>query len=342
NILWYEKPASNWNEALPLGNGRLGAMVFGDVYKERIQLNDDTLWGGYPRDRHNPRAPEGLAKVRELLFEGKSKEAAAIADKTMLGVPRKIKSYLTLGDLYITSSSPNYIKIDNYRHSLDLSRAIAETTWQVDGVTFKREVFVSSVDDVCVVRITADSPGMISNKITLSRPSDAKCVSDTKDPDCIRLIGQVNEPHHETGINIGMKFESQLVALVERGKTNNSGGVIDIEKADAVTLLLATATNYRSDDPEQICRDTLAKARTKALAQMRQEHLAAHQKLFNRVSLDFGPDKNVDLPTDKRLEKIKEFGSDPGLVALYFQFGRYLLISCSRPGTMPANLQGLW
>ena len=271
NILWYQKPAIDWNSSLPVGNGRLGAMVFGDVAQERIQLNDDTLWDGYCRDRNNPRALEGLKKVRELLFAGKNKEATDVANATMLGVPPRINSYQTLGDLHITNSLTDDAKIENYQRSLDLGSAIATTVWQVEGVKFRREVFVSPIDDVCVVRITADKPGMISNTITLSRPADAKCVSDAKDRYRIKLVGQINRPHSETGVNVGMKFESQLIALVKGGRTSNSGGIIDIEKADSVTLLLAAGTNYRGGNPEQICCDTLAKARTKSLDKMKQE-----------------------------------------------------------------------
>lgn len=342
-ILWYQKPAKEWVEALPVGNGRLGAMVFGRIPDERIQLNEDSLWVGYRRDRNNPKAPDGLVKVRKLIFEGKNIEAAEAARDTMMGVPLRIGSYQTLGDLHITSSLANDTNVNNYRRCLDLQSGIATTTWQIDGVTFNRDVFVSEPDQVCVVRLTADKSSAINTKISLSRPADARCITDDVDSDSIRLVGQIHCIHHKTGQNVGMKFECRLKAIVKGGKLSNSNGVITIKDADAVTLLLAAATDYRGGNCRQICKQTISKAKRKSFSRLRADHIHEHRRLFDRVSLDLGDSgKAAQLPTDKRLSRVVEGKADPVLVALYFQYGRYLLMGCSRPGSMPANLQGIW
>lgn len=342
-ILWYQKPAKEWVEALPVGNGRLGAMVFGRIPDERIQLNEDSLWAGYRRDRNNPKAPDALVKVRKLIFEGKNIEAVKVARDTMMGVPLRIGSYQTLGDLHITSSLANDTNVNNYRRCLDLQSGIATTTWQIDGVTFNRDVFVSEPDQVCVVRLTADKSSAINTKISLSRPADARCITDDVDSDSIRLVGQIHCIHHKTGQNVGMKFECRLKAIVKGGKLSNSNGVITIKDADAVTLLLAAATDYRGGNCRQICKQTISKAKRKSFSRLRADHIHEHRRLFDRVSLDLGDSgKAAQLPTDKRLSRVVEGKADPGLVALYFQYGRYLLMGCSRPGSMPANLQGIW
>ncbi len=343
HVLWYEKPAAEWDEALPVGNGRFGAMVFGGITDERIQLNEDSVWKGYQRDRNNPKAPDVLVKIRKLIFEGKNIEAVEAAKDTMSGVPARIDSYQILGDLHIKNSLTNDTIVNNYRRSLDIQSGIAETTWQIDGVTFNRDIFVSKPDEVCVVRLTASKSAAINAKISLSRPVDAKCVSDDADSDSIRLVGQIHNIHHETGKNVGVKFECRLKAIVKGGKLSNSNGVITIKDADSVMLLLAAATDYRNQDYQKVCEQTISNAKRKSFSRLRADHISEHRCLFDRVSLDLGDSgEAAELPTDKRLKRIVEGKTDPGLVALYFQYGRYLLIGCSRPGTLPANLQGIW
>jgi alpha-L-fucosidase 2 len=338
-ILWYRQPANQWVKALPVGNARLGAMVFGGVTKERLQLNEDTLWDGYERDRINPKALGALPEVRKLLFAGKNKEAEKLAGETMMGIPPRIKSYQSLGDLHV--EMPNVDEVKNYRRWLDLDTGITSLSYEADGVKYQRDVFASAPHQVLVVRLTANKPGSISSRITMTRQQDAECVSG--DDNFLILKGQIQTPHHETGEMAGMKFEARLLAQPEGGIIYNSSGVITIENANEVLLLLAAGTNYRNGQPEERCRSAFVNAKPAGYLQLLSSHVQDHQKLFRRVSLDLGgADEIQRLPTDQRLEKVKNGDIDPQLVALYFQFGRYLLMGSSRPGCMPANLQGLW
>jgi alpha-L-fucosidase 2 len=334
--LWYAQPAKEWTEALPVGNGRLGAMVFGRTSDERLQLNEDTLWDGYPRDTTNPQALEALPEVRRLLFEGKNAEATKLAGQKMMGRPMGVESYQSLGDLHL--SSPTTGTIDDYRRSLDLDKGIATTTWTADGVRFTREVFASAPDNVIAIRISADRPASITCTTTLTRQQDANCVSEGDSG--IALRGQIKRMDH-SGKNVGMKFEARVLARAQGGSIANRDGKLLVEKADELILLIAGATSYRGGQPANLCKAHLHAARG-SYEQLRDRHMADHQRLFRRVSLDLGRTENADKPTDQRLAAIAKGQADPGLAALYFQFGRYLLIACSRPGDLPANLQGLW
>jgi len=325
--LWYRRPAEQWVEALPVGNGHLGAMVFGNITRERLQLNNDTLWDGKPRDTTNPKALEALPKVRQLLFEGKNKEATRLAGRNMMGSPSRVKSYQPLGDLYLKDLKPADAKsVANYRRSLDLDKGIARTTFSADGVTFTREVFASAVDDVIVVHVTASRKGAVSYEISMKRPN-----ANVKAREGNRLV--------LTGRNPGLTFEADVLALPKDGKVSTANGALKVENADELTLIIASATSYRGDDPADKCRSTLEKARRKGPAGLRQEHVADHRRLFRRVSIDLGRTDHSTLPTD---ELRREHPDDPKLAALYFQFGRYLLMGSSRPGNLPANLQGIW
>lgn len=337
HILWYEQPAANWNEALPVGNGRLGGMVFGGAPNERIQLNEDTLWDGHPRERINPRAAEALPEVQRLLFEGKHREAETLAREAMLGVPERIKSYQSLGDLWIRIPEG---EIDGYRRWLDLDSALAVTEYTLDGVRHRREVFASAPDDVLVIRMTADRPGAINAHITMSRPQDAFLISE--DDNRLILRGWIQEFHYQTGDLAGLRFDAHIVADAQGGVKENRGGELIVTGADELTLYLAAATTYRSDEPSERCRETLRRAKRSSYSGLFARHVRDHRAYFHRVSLDLGPSPYPDWPTDKRLAADREGVNDPALAALYFQYGRYLLIGCSRPGTMPANLQGLW
>jgi alpha-L-fucosidase 2 len=334
--LWYTQPAKEWTQALPIGNGRLGAMVFGKVSDERLQLNEDTLWDGYPRDTTNPQALEALPEVRRLLFEGKNAEATKLAGEKMMGRPQGVESYQSLGDLHI--DSPAAGTVADYRRSLDLDAGIAATTWTADGVRFTREVFASAPDNVIAIHITADKPAAITCTVALSRQQDANCVSEGDDG--IALRGQVKRVDG-SGKNVGMKFEARVQAKAKGGSVDSRDGKLLVEKADELLLLVAGATSYRGGEPAELCAAHLQAARD-SYEQLRDRHVADHQRLFRRVSLDLGHTANAEKPTDQRLAAVAQGQADPGLAALYFQFGRYLLISCSRPGDMPANLQGLW
>ena len=333
--LWYAQPAQEWTEALPVGNGRLGAMVFGRTGDERIQLNEETVWEGYARDTTNPKALEVLPEVRRLLFEGKNAEATTLAEN-MMGEPQRIKSYQTLGDLVLSFAPPG--QTAGYRRSLNLDSGVASTRYTVDGVTYTRDVFASAPHNVIVVRIEADKPAAVSCGITLTRPQDAECVSDG--PDQLVLTGRLGIRHHETGEPAGLSFTGRLAARLEGGQLHNEGGAMRIDGAHAVTLVLAAATSYRGEEPLVATRETLAAL--PGYPELRAAHLEDHRGLFRRVDLALGEGPGPDLPTDARLERVRNGESDPALAALYFQYGRYLLMGSSRPGTLPANLQGVW
>ncbi len=337
HVLWYRRPAASWNEALPIGNGRLGAMVFGGVEKERIQLNEETLWDGCARDTTNPEALKALPEVRRLLFAGKNKEATDLAGRTMMGNPQGVKSYQTLGDLHIELGRPG--RIEGYRRELDLDSGISRVSYSAGGVKLEREAFTSAPDQVLVVRLSADRPGSVSARITLTRPADAVCRSEGKDR--LVLAGRTPARHHQTGEPVGMRFEAHLLAMPTGGEITGEKGTLEVAGADSLTILLAAATGYRGGDPGDPCRARLSSAR-KPFEALREAHLADHRRPFRRVEIDLGKCANDKLPTDERLLAVGKGTNDPALAALYFQFGRYLLMDSSRPGDLPANLQGLW
>lgn len=330
--LWYRKPATKWEtEALPVGNGRLAAMVFGGVNNERIQFNEETVWDGVPTDYNNPGALKALPEVRRLLFEGKNAEATRLAGKTMMGSPHRIKSYQTLGDLFL--DFPDTEKVSGYRRDLDLTTAINRTHYSVDGIEFTREVFVSAPDQAIVIHLSASQPGKINFTARFSRDNaTTQSASDNR----LILRGK-----------LGVDFEAQLRPVVSGGSVRSDDGVLKVSDADEVTLQVVGATSYNSatdisGDATARCEQYLQAIGKKSYAEMRAAHVADYQKLFNRVQLDLGTTDAVNKPTDQRLQEIKKGKHDPQFEVLYFQFGRYLLISSSRPGYLPANLQGKW
>ncbi len=342
SALWYRQPAGLWVEALPVGNGRLGAMVFGGVVHERLQLNEDTVWDGYPRDVSNPASLQALPEIRRLLFAGKNEEATKLAGETMMGIPKGVKSYQPLGDLLL--EFPAVSAVDNYRRDLDLDTGIVSIRYDADAVTFTREVFATAADDYLVVRLACEKPGRINVGLAMTREKDARCISDPNDPTRLILRGRISRLDDQTRQERGVRFEAQVLVVATGGKVTCESGKLNVAGADAVTLVLAGATDYRGGDPEKNCRARLAAAAAKPYAALRDAHIAAHQRLFRRVDLDLGS-AGLDIeamPTDDRLMRVRGGQQDPGLAALYFQYGRYLLMGCSRPGGMPANLQGLW
>jgi len=351
-VLWYRQPASAWIEALPVGNGRLGAMVFGGTHEELLQLNEDTVWTGGPYDPHgNGDGVKSLPEIRRLVFEGKGKEAEALFEKAMMAKVWDQAQYQPLGDLRLTF--PGHGTITDYRRELDLDMAIARTSYRVDEAGFTREVFVSPVDQVIIVRLTADRPGMISlnakldGRVNARRRGDETWMLRSEAPATLILRGQTASFRGSTE---RLRYEARLQAAAEGGTTEiintSEHDTLKVTAADAVTLFVSAATsfkNYRdvSDDPEAKAKDDLSKAAGKSFDRIRSDHVAEHRRLFRRVDLDFGPTPSSVLPTDERFEAFAA-GTDPNFAALYFHFGRYLLISCSRPGGQPANLQGLW
>lgn len=340
NILWYDSPADEWVQALPLGNGRLGAMVFGGIANERIQLNEDTFFAGSPYDGSNPKAGAGLPRVRELIWAGKYKEAQDLADEVLVARPQRQMSYQPIGDLMLLFQGIE--NSQSYRRSLDLDGAVAATRFKVRTVTHLREVIASAPDRVIAIRLSTDAPkGSVTVNIALSTPQDAEIAVEGDDTLVMRGIGPAQH-----GVPGGVRFETRVKVRRTGGRQTVGRDGIRIEDAEDVVLLVATATSYRrfddiGGDPSAIVRADIDAASAKSWPALLAAHQADHRRLFRRVDIDLGRSPAADLPTDQRIARSGEL-DDPALAALYYQFGRYLLIASSRPGTQPANLQGIW
>jgi len=344
--LWYEQPARSWTEALPVGNGRLGAMVYGGVGEERVQLNEDTLWTGHPHDYTNPEALEWLPKVRESIFAGDYAEASRLVDKHMMGKPVNLQAYQPLADLLLTFKHRG--KPADYVRALDLERAVASVSYRCGRTRYKREIFSTAAEGVIVVRLTSSRPGGLNFEAALSSPH----MHSVNGPRSNHLIlqGQWRPPDLPADLvgpmdGPGVRFETWLTVLAEGGRVESGGGAVKVKGADAATLVMAAGTSFKSfkdisGDPAEICRRNMQQATGKTFGELLAAHLADYQPLFRRVKLDLGPQPGK--PTDERLRAVRRGHDDPALAALYFQYGRYLLIASSRPGTQPANLQGIW
>ncbi|MFZ4777101.1 MAG: glycoside hydrolase family 95 protein [Terrimicrobiaceae bacterium] len=346
--LWYDRPAAQWVEALPLGNGHLGAMVFGGIDQERLQLNEDTLWAGGPYDPVNPKALESLPEVRRLIAEGKLAEAQKLTDDNILGTPNNQAPYQTVGDLIITTTGGDVVT--DYRRELDLDTAIAKTSYSRGLSNFTRETFSSPVDQVIVTRITQKEKSgacRLGFTVALQTPQNAQVR--TLDNRTLVMAGTNGDAKGSSGskdIKGALKFEVRVQVIVERGRVTADGSQLHVSGTDSAIVLVAISTSYKrfddvSGDPAALNTAVIAAAAAKPYDTLRAAHVAEHQRLFNRVSLDLGTSDAAKLPTDQRVRDFAT-GNDPALAALYFQFGRYLLISSSRPGTQPANLQGIW
>jgi alpha-L-fucosidase 2 len=348
-VLFYRQPARRWVEALPVGNGRLGGMVFGGVPKERIQLNEDTFWSGGPYDPIHPEALEYLPQVRQLLREGRYQEAQDLADQKLMGQPRHLQAYQPLGDLRLVLEGHD--QPSHYRRELDLDRAVVRVSYRIGATTFTREVFSSAPDQSIVIRLTADRPGRLRFAVALDsrQPSTLEPLA----PDGLLLTGRwrgdLTRPEDHLKLSHGLQarwygeglaFAVQLVAETEGGRVEVGPQGLRVVDADSATLRLAAATSFRGRDPEVACAEALQARRP--YGELLARHLADHRSLYRRVRLDLGGAERDALPTDERLAALREGAADPALVATYFQYGRYLLIASSRPGTQPANLQGIW
>jgi alpha-L-fucosidase 2 len=337
--LWYDRPAgSDWLRALPVGNGRLGAMVFGNTDTERLQLNEDTVWAGGPHDYSNPRGAGSLAQIRQLVFQNQWTQAQSLIDQTMLGSPAAQLAYQPVGDLRLALPAAT---ASGYRRTLDLTTATTTVTYTANNVRYRREVFASAPDQVIVVRLTAETAGSVSFTGTFSTPQRAG--SSSPDGTTIALDGVSGDMR---GIAGSVRFLTLVKAIAEGGTTSSSGGTLRVSNANAVTLLISIGTSYVdyrtvNGDYQGIARSRLNAAQGVAYDTLRARHVADYQALFGRVTLDLGRTAAADQPTDVR---IAQHGStsDPQFSTLLFQYGRYLLISSSRPGSQPANLQGIW
>ncbi len=335
--LWYRQPAARWVEALPVGNGRLAAMVFGDPRREHIQLNEDTVWSGEKRDRSNLEAPAALPEIRRLLQEGHPAEAQKLADRALISIPRALPVYQTLGDLWLESAAEP--DAGSYRRELDLDRAVVTVKYSAGGVHYTREVFASAPRHAIVVRWSADRPGSISFRATMTRPADA--VSESA-PGRLILAGQALPKSAPGERATGVRFRAEMNAAAVGGRVLSTDGHLDVTGANSVTLTIVAVTDYREKDLTAACKRDLASAAQPYEALLR-EHVADHQRFFRRVSFELPQDPSArTMPTDERLIRMQRGSTDDDLLALYFHYGRYLLIASSRPGSMAANLQGKW
>jgi alpha-L-fucosidase 2 len=335
--LWYDAPASQWVEALPVGNGRLGAMVFGGIARERIQFNESTIWTGGPHDYARSGAHRYLSRIRELLYAGRQAEAEALAQVHFMSAPLRQRAYQAFGDLRIVFPAIDSTKVSEYRRELDLDSAVATTRYRADGVTYVRQVFASHPDGVVVMRLSADRPGALSFVVT---PASAHRwhLRRAVGADELSMQGMV-----EDGV---IEFEARLLVRAEGGAVSLTDSSASVRGATSATLVLAGATNfvsYADVSADPIARNdaTIARLRTKRVDALLAAHVADHQSLFRRVRLKLGDEAPLNVPTDRRVLRSKQ-APDPQLAALLFDYGRYLLIAASRPGGQPATLQGLW
>ncbi|GAA4094416.1 glycoside hydrolase family 95 protein [Mucilaginibacter panaciglaebae] len=338
--LWYDTPSGSvWERAMPIGNGRLAGMVYGNPARETIQLNEATLWSGGPSRNDDDQALSVLKEVQRLIFENKRKEAAALASKKMMTSKDNGMCYQPVGNLYL--NFPGHEQYQNYHRDLDLAKAITTTTYTVDGVTYKRETFASNANQVIVVHLSASKPGSLNFSAAMSSPQKSSVI--TKGKDELVLSGISG---NRDGIKGQDKFQALVRVKLDGGDVSASDTSVNVSKANAVTLFISIATNFvKYDDisADEAARagNYLNKAWPIPYATLVKNHVAAYQKYFNRVKLDLGVTDAAKNPTDKRIADFAT-GNDPQLVELYFQFGRYLLISSSQPGGQPANLQGIW
>lgn len=339
-VLWYDRPAAEWLEALPVGNGRLGAMVYGGTDVERLQLNENSVWAGQPHNYDSPDALAALPEIQRLVLANEWSQAQQLIDDTFVGRPAAQLPYQPVGGLALTFDST--AEVTDYRRELDLDSATVRTSYLQDGVRHTREVFASAPAQVIVVRLTADRPGALSFDAAFDSPQQAD--SSAADERTLALDGVSGT---DQGIEGGVRFQALARALTEDGRVTTADGQLRVEDATSVTLLLSIGTSYRdyrdvSADPATEAQRHLTRAGELTYDDLRSAHVADYQRLFHRVELDLGTSDAAALPTDRRVVDFAS-GDDPALVALHYQFGRYLLISASRPGGgQPANLQGLW
>jgi len=337
--LRYDKPAEQWVEALPVGNGRLGAMIYGDPENEIIQLNENTIWAGQPNRNDNPDAKASLEKVRQLIFDGKYKEAQDLVNSDFISKKSQGMPYQTAGNLKL--SFEKHDSVSNYSRELNLEKAVATTSYRVGEVNYKTEVFSSFPDQVIVARISADKSGSLNFSATLDRPAKVTVTSNENN----ELVMTGVTSSHE-GVKGAVEFETWVKILNDGGEITADDGVLTVSDAKAATIIISMATNFNNyndirGNANERAKQYLQAATQKTYKDLLKDHIADYQSYFNRVDLDLGETEAVNKTTDVRVEEFAT-GNDPQLVELYFQFGRYLLISSSRPGGQPANLQGIW
>jgi alpha-L-fucosidase 2 len=333
--LWYEKPAEKWEEALPVGNGRLGAMIYGGISQDHIQFNEETLWSGEPHDYSNKEASQYLEKIRSLIWQGKQKDAEKLALERFMSVPLHQKKYQPFGDLWLTF--PENESISGYRRELNLSNAVCKTSYKAGGFEYTREYIASYPDNVILINIACSGKKALTFDVSMTALHEGFSVIPEKDG-TLSLKVRVKD---------GVLRGTALVKVTTRGgKISFAGSKLHIEKANEASIWLTAATNFVdpwnvSGDPDARCRHHLADAGGQEYQKLKQKHISDYQKYFSRFSINLGASGTELLPTNERIERIPE-KMDNSLAALYVQYGRYLMLSSSRPGTYPANLQGIW
>lgn len=341
--IWFEKPAKRWEEALPIGNGRLGAMVFGIPGEERIQLNEESVWAGEPTVVASPHTADAVERVRQLLFEGNYIEAEEIVNNQILSdssrqgdgnsMARHYSTYQTLGDMRLIFENHSG-KVKNYRRELNLDSAIVTVSYSIDGVDYRREIFSSAVHQAIVMRITASKANALSFSMKLTRPKNRANILVRDDE--ILLTETV-----AGGVGVTLFAASRVVQ--QDGEICSDEDGITVQGATQATIFLTAHTDYNQQDALGVTLSELQRASTTEFATLRQEHIDDYRALFGRLTLNLGEsDDKSAIPTNRRLAALKRGEKDNDLIELYYQFGRYLLISSSRPGSMPANLQGIW
>lgn len=332
--LHYDKPAFDWLEALPVGNGRLGAMVYGGVNQEQIQFNEETLWTGEPHDYSHKDAGKHLDQIRQLLFEGKQKEAQDLAGKVFMSEPLHQKAYQPFGDLIINfHGHQNY---SNYKRELDLTRALHTTSYQVDGITYSREVFISKPDDLIAIKISSDKAGALDFDLTMDSQHFQKSVSTYGDR-------QELDVRVDDGVMIGKAWFKILTDGNVKPRYEN----ISVTGASSAVIYLTAKTNFVNfrdvtDRPQRYLNSSIKTFSTLDYDEVKQRHIRDYQSLYNRFQLSFNGESRSSLPTNDRIQKFWRDPNDPQFISLYVQYSRYLMISSSRPGGQPANLQGIW
>lgn len=336
--VWYQQPAAKWMEALPLGNGRLGAMVYGGIGQDRIALNEVSLWSGQPDSTSNDLCgPEALAEMREAFFNNDPETANKLGEKYLTGRMTSFGTNLPLGDLTLSFTHPAG-QTGNYRRELDMATATATVTYTCGDVEFKREYITDYPDDVIAMRVTASRPGCVSATLGLDLLRDAAI---TTTADGIECAGKVDFPMHGPG---GVNFMGGVKVVNEGGTVSKTSDTYSVAGADALTIYIDVRTDYKHQDYKERCRANLDRNMKKGWATVAANHLADHSALFNRMAIDLGSSVNSGLPTDTRLRLLRSGAADPGFDALFFQYGRYMLIASSRDHGLDlcSNLQGIW
>ena len=345
--LWYDEPAAEWTEALPVGNGRIGAMVFGDPQKERIQFNEESLWAGCPVDNNNPAALENLPAIQKLIFEERYGEAYGMAKEYLLGTPPNIRSHQTFGDIFIDYQLSE--QAANYQRDLTLNTGISRTSFDIGSNKIVQEVFASAPSDIIVIHITSGEGIDLGVRIEREQDAETRYLPGGR----ILMHGQIVDPEQANRGPAGPHMKFNAIAQIEsdEGEMTDSENGIVCKGVKDLRIYLTCATNYdlnkldMSDviDPLDICEKILKETEGKSFDDIRDQHIKDHSDIFNRVSFSLGEDDKQNITTDERLKMVQDGGIDNGLVTTYFQYGRYLLMGSSRyPGVLPANLQGIW